>query len=634
MPGRIPELSAARCGMSIRSVSHGPTRTHVSDAHATGDAPSSLPDEISMPTGGMDISRPNFCMTVPPPNPADRVTFVIGHRNPDADAICSAIAYAALKEARGEHGHVPARCGNSNARIDAILARFHQPLPLHLSDVTPRVRDLMVSNVVSVGPDATCAEALELIEHHDIRVLPVLDPARHLVGTISIFQLGGFFTPKVRDPKLMRQVYTRLADIARALKARVLHLTDENAPEELYVRVGAMDIRSFGKFTDQEHVAARQSVIIVGDRWDIQQRSIQIGVRLLVITGNLPVDDEVVELARSRGVSLIVSPYDSATTAWVIRTATGIERLIDRKFVSLDADTRITDLRRKVANSPAAGFMVLADDGTLQGILTKTDILKPVRTRLVLVDHNEMTQAITGAAEVTITEVIDHHRLGTLNTAQPILFINEPVGSTCTIVADLYRRENITPSPDLAGIMMSGIISDTLNLNSPTSTEKDSSVLRWLSPIAGVDPRDLANAIFSSGSVILANPPDKVVRSDFKIYNDSSVRFAVAQVEELGFGNFWGQAKALSSALEGLCAAEQLLFAGLLVTDINSQNSLLMLKGDAEFISRISYHHVEQGEIFDLPGIVSRKKQLIPYLTSLLREMQAEGLVSPARAAH
>ena len=566
-------------------------------------------------------------MSSPPFTPADGVTYVIGHKNPDADAICSALAYAALKEARGEHGYVAARCGNSNSRIDAILARFHQPLPLYLSDVTPRVRDLMVSEVIAISQDATCAEALALIEGHDIRILPVTDAAGRVAGTVSIFQLGSFFTPKVSEPRLMRRVDTRLADIARALKANVLHLTGETTVEELYVRIGAMDIRSFGKFSDQENIPARQSIIIVGDRWDIQQRSIQIGVRLLVITGNLPVDDEVVELARSKGVSLIVSPYDSATTAWVIRTATTIERLVERKFVSLDADTRLADVRRKIAISPAPAFLVLADDGRLQGILTKTDILKPVKTRLVLVDHNEMAQAVTGAGEVTITEVIDHHRLGTLNTAQPILFINEPVGSTCTIVADLFRREHLAPAPDLAGLMMAGIISDTLNLNSPTSTEKDGVVLRWLSQVTGVNPRELAETIFNSGSVILASPPDKVVRSDYKIYTEEGVRFAVSQVEELGFANFWAHAKDLSAALDGLRAAEHLWFAGLLVTDINTQNSLLLVKGDADVIARISYAHVEKDEIFDLPSIVSRKKQLIPYLTSLLKEMQADGAI-------
>jgi manganese-dependent inorganic pyrophosphatase len=570
-------------------------------------------------------------MTAPPTSPAAGPTYVIGHRNPDADAICSAMAYAAFKEATGAAGHVAARCGNSNARIDAILQRFHQPLPLYLSDVTPRVGDVMVTDVIGIPQDATCAEALELIEGHDIRVLPVLDGERRVVGQVSVFQLGGFFTPKVRDPKRMRQVRTRLADIARALKAKVLHLTEENSVEDLYVRIGAMDIRSFGKFSDQENIPARQSIIIVGDRWDIQQRSIQIGVRLLVVTGDLPVDDEVAEQARARGVSLIVSAYDSATTAWVIRTATAIEHLIDRKFASLNADMRISDVRKKVATSRAAAFMVRADDGRLEGILTRTDILKPVRTRLVLVDHNEMTQAVPGADEVTITEIIDHHRLGALTTAQPILFINEPVGSTCTIVADLFRRQGLTPSADLAGIMMAGIISDTLNLNGPTTTEKDGATLGWLAPLAGVDPRELADSIFSSGSVILANAPDKVVRSDFKEYHEEGVRFAVAQVEELGFGNFWKHARPLSAALEELRTAERLVFAGLLVTDIHTQNSLLLVRGHPEVIARISYPHVEQDEIFDLPGIVSRKKQLIPYLTGLLKELQAEGF-SPAGA--
>ncbi len=559
-------------------------------------------------------------------------TYIIGHRNPDADAICSAIAYAAYKEAKGLHGYVAARCGNSNARIDTILQRFKQPLPMYLSDVTPRVRDLMVSNVVSVPTGATCAEALELIDEHDVRILPVINADRRVLGTVSVFQLGGYFVPKLRAPREMRKVTSSLAHIARALRARVVHMVDAERIEDLFVRIGAMDVRSFGKFSENENVPAAQSVIIVGDRWDIQQRSIQINVRVLVITGNLPVDDEVIEQAKEAGVSLIVSPYDSATTAWVVRTATTIDSLIERKFSSVSPDMRITELRRKAGTTNTAAFIVLSDEGKLLGIMTKTDMLKPVKTRLVLVDHNEMTQAVSGASEVTISEIIDHHRLGAVNTQQPILFINEPVGSTCTIVADLFRRDGLTPSPEIAGVMMGGIISDTLHLNSPTSTEKDAQVLAWLGKIAGVNSRELADAIFSSGSVILANPPEKVIRTDFKIYEEDTVRFAVSQVEELGFGNFWQHSKSLCGALEKLREAESLAFACLLVTDINTQNSLLLVKGDADFISRISYPHVEKDEIFDLPGIVSRKKQLIPYIGTLLKEMQSEG-ASPANRA-
>jgi manganese-dependent inorganic pyrophosphatase len=564
-------------------------------------------------------------MSVVSSAPSANLTYIVGHKNPDADAICSAISYAAYKDAKGLAGYVAARCGNSNARIDTILQRFRVPLPTYLSDVTPRVRDLMVEDVISVPLNATCAEALELIDAHDVRILPVVTDDRRVIGSVSVFQLGGYFIPKVSELREMRKVSSSLANIARALRARILHIENPEQTEDLFVRIGAMDVRSFGKFSENEGIPTSQSVIIVGDRWDIQQRSIQIGVRVLVITGNLPVDEEVVQRAREAKVSVLVSPYDSATTAWVIRTASTIDKLVDRKFSSVSPDVRIAEMRRKVASSNAPAYMVLSDEGKLLGILTKTDMLKPVKTKLVLVDHNEMSQAVSGASEVTITEIIDHHRLGALNTQQPILFINEPVGSTCTIVADLFRREGLTPAPEIAGVMMGGIISDTLHLNSPTSTEKDATILAWLSKIAAVDSRALADAIFSSGSVILASPPEKVIRTDFKIYEEDRVRFAVSQVEELGFGNFWQHAKQLTSALHGLCETENLAFACLLVTDINTQNSLLLVKGDPDFISRISYPHVEKDEIFDLPGIVSRKKQLIPYITSLLKEMQADG---------
>ncbi len=555
--------------------------------------------------------------------------YVVGHKNPDADAICSAIAYAAYKETRGERGYIAARCGNTNARIDTILARFRQPLPHYLSDVSPRVHDLMTAAVISVPDTATCAEALELIDRHHIRVVPVTNSKRLPVGTVSIAHLGGVFIPRVSEPRLMRQVHTSLASIARALKGRAVHLCGEDKVEDFYVRLGTMDIRSFWSISERERIPASQSIIIVGDRHDVQRRAIELGIRALVITSNLEIEDEVVARAKASQVSLIVSPYDSATTAWVVRTASSIERVIEREFVTVDADARIADVRKKFSVATHA-ILITNDDGTLMGILTKSDIFKPVQTRLVLVDHNELTQAVPGADEVAITEIIDHHRLGALNTAQPILFINEPVGSTCTIVADLFRRENLAPSPEIAGIMMSGLIADTLHLNGPTTTSKDAQILAWLSKIAGVNSKQLADEIFNSGSVILANPPATVVRSDFKIYEEDGIRYAVSQVEELGFGNFWQHAKALAAAVQDLCDEERLAFAALLVTDINTQNSLLLAKGDSSFIERISYPHVEQDEIFDMPGVVSRKKQLIPYLTSLIKEMAADGAL-PSR---
>lgn len=205
-----------------------------------------------------------------------------------------------------------ARCGNTNARIDTILARFRQPLPLYLSDVSPRVHDLMTPSVVSVSENATCAEALELIDRHEVRILPVTGLDGGLIGTVSIAHLGSVFTPRVSEPRLMRQVNTSLANIVRALRARAVHLAEENVVEELYVRLGTMDIRTFWTISERENIPARQSLIIVGDRRDIQRRAIELGIRGLIITSNLDVDAETVALAKAKGVSLIISPYDSA----------------------------------------------------------------------------------------------------------------------------------------------------------------------------------------------------------------------------------------------------------------------------------------------------------------------------------
>lgn len=561
------------------------------------------------------------------PSPSAPI-YVIGHRNPDADAVCSAIAYAALKSAAGHPGFVAARCGNTNERIDAILRRFQQPLPVFLADVTPRVRDIMTTDVIAAGPGATCAECLELIDTHDVRSLPIVDDDRHVLGFISVFQLGGYFIPKIKDPRAMRHVFSSINSVVRALQARVVHLHEPDRFEDLYVKIGAMDIRAFGKSADQESIPASQTIIVVGDRWDIQQRSIQIGVRLLVITGGLDVEPDVIDQARERGISLVVSPYDSATTAWIIRTASRIDRMLDRNFQTFGTEERLHDIRRKVALNTAPAYAVIDDAGLLVGVFSKADLLRPPQARLVLVDHNEMSQSVPGAADVNILEIIDHHRLGPLTTQQPILFINEPVGSTCTIVADQFRRHDLTPTPEIAGVMMGGIISDTLNLNSPTSTEKDAEILRWLENLAGVPADELAELIFRSGSVILSAKPDAVIRADFKLYEEEGVRFSVSQVEELGFANFRNHQDQLAAALARVRTTENLYFSGLLVTDINTQNSILLVKGDREFIARITYQALEHGDIFDLPGIVSRKKQLLPFLTSILRSLNVDGLLA------
>lgn len=549
----------------------------------------------------------------------ERPVYIIGHRNPDADAICSALGYAAFKHAIGETHFVAARCGNSNARIDTILKRFGVDLPTFLGDVTPRVRDVMVENVHKVRIDATCAEALELIDEFDIRGLPVVDEENRVKGLLSVFDLGNFFIPKRQQPRQMRFVHGRLNDIVKSLDGSLIVARDPDTVEEFFVRVGAMDIRSFGRYYTSEEDLAKHSIIIVGDRYDIQQRSIQLGVRAIVITGGLPVEDDVVQMAKERGVAIVSSPHDSATTSWLIRSSTRVERMVQKEVLRFRPDEKLTRVRAQIQRSNAPVFTVVDDDGHLVGVFSKTDLVNPVKTSLVLVDHNELTQAVTGADKVNILEIVDHHRLGNPPTEQPILFINRPLGSTSTIVADLFHTHGLKPEAGIAGVLMGGIISDTLNLQGPTTTERDRELLGWLEEIAGCSAETLAGAIFSAGSIILSEPPEAVIRADFKVYQEGEFTFAVSQVEELGYDNFYKHYEALDAALEQVRKDENLLFAAMLVTDIASQNSLLLVRGDEELVAQFTYPRKEAYDVFELNGIVSRKKQLIPYLTSFLR---------------
>lgn len=556
---------------------------------------------------------------------------IIGHKNPDTDSICSAIAYASLKHAQGHMHYAAARCGNSNSRIDTVLQRFNMPLPPFIGDVTPRVHDIMKRDMRLVGAEATCADALEMIENHDLRALPVVRNTKELVGMVSIFNLGEFFIPKPGKQRDIRHVHSTINAIIHALKARVVNLVEPDRLEHLYVRVGAMDIRSFGGFLTKESTSPEESIIIVGDRWDIQQKAIQLGVRLLVITGDQEVDPQVLEMARERNISLIISPYDSATTAWVTRTATRLDPMIQTDLVTFHPDDTLAEVRRRLSQARAMAYMVVDDDKRLEGVFTNSDIVRPLNRKIVLVDHNELSQAVNGADQVEIVEIIDHHRLGNPPSSHPVLFYNLPVGSTCTIIAHLYRQEGLTPSAEVAGLMMAGLISDTLKLQSPTTTPTDETILRWLENLAKISRDELAELIFSSGSIIVSQKPEDVISSDCKIYEEHGVRFSVSQVEELGFDNFWEAQEALRASLEAYRETNHLDFSTLLVTDVRSQNSLLLLSGPPVLQDAFSYPHIEDDDVFDLPGIVSRKKQLIPHITELLSRIDLAAEVQGSR---
>lgn len=546
-------------------------------------------------------------------------TIVIGHRNPDMDSICSAVAYAELKVRLGAKDVRPARAGALNERIAFVLEKFGVPQPEFLPDVTPRVRDAMIRDYIGIRPDQPIAGALALMSSKGLRALPLVDAEGHFHGTISENKLLGIVMPSRDAAQRAREVLAGLANIAGTFEGRSLTGPLSTEEKNYALVVAAMDA---GTFADRlKSLEPARTILFVGDRENVHRTALEGGVSALVVTGGAEVDPAFTAEAQAKGMAVIVSPWDTATSVIFARGAMVARHALEEIPVKFDADAPLELARRSVMLSNKFIFPVVDESGRLEGILSKSDFLKGPSRQLILVDHNELSQAVPGAAETPIVEILDHHRLGNMPTEAPILFLNQPVGSTCTIVADLYRRHGMAPERPVAGLLLAGIIADTLNGTSPTATETDRHFLADLGKAAGIDAGELAAEIFAVGSPLQTLTPAKVIEADAKRYEEHGVAFSVAQIEEVTFANFGPRRDDLLTALRERTRAEGLFFAALLVTDINAQNSYLLVEGDADFRKAINYPE-HSDRVWFLEGVVSRKKQLLPYLTECLARVR------------
>jgi manganese-dependent inorganic pyrophosphatase len=549
-------------------------------------------------------------------------TIVIGHKNPDMDSICAALGYAELKRLLGWKDVVAARCGATNARIDYVLHRFGCEPPALVNDVSPRVGDVMQSQVVGVHADTPVYDAIQLIEKRRLRGLPVVDDQRRCLGLLNAFKITHHLFPPREEAHATRTVTASLGDIVRTLGARPICGELSTAEEELFLIVGAMRQESFGPRLAKYRAEGRRVVVFVGDRPHIQQLAIEHGARAVVVSGNQPIEPDVEIAARAAGVTLISAPEDTATCVLMSRGAVRAGRMLETNILSFQRETRLAEARRRAADSSAFVFPVLDEHGAMWGIMSKSDFIKPVPRQLILVDHNELDQAVRGADEVPIIEILDHHRLGGFTSAAPMLLWNNPVGSTSTIVALSFQQNGVSIPANIAGLLLAGLVSDTLNLNSPTTTPADRVIRDQLARAAGVDAEAFARELFSVGSPLLTLTPEQAISADSKPYTEHGHRFVVAQIEELTFAHFPERRDALLAALEARRVQEGLLFAALLVTDITTQSSLLLARGDERFTVQIDYPSVSE-DIWQLDGVVSRKKQLLPFLIECVARMAA-----------
>lgn len=539
-------------------------------------------------------------------------TIIIGHKNPDTDSICSALGYEALKRALGEEGVMAARAGNINPQTDFVLRYFEKEPPIYLSDVYPKVKDVMTRDIASATCKAPLCSVINSMGKKNVRFMPVTDDGKP-VGLLSLSALAEQLI--VNTPAQTREVFTSIRNVTEAIQGKTAYTESPDLEFNASVFVGAMTVESFRDVIGRSD--PKGCIVIVGDREEIQRSAIEKNVRLLVITGGLDITPEMLRLARKNRVSVVISPFDSATTAWLTQLSSPVDHFCTSNFLRVSE----TDPLREFRSRTKEWMGVVTDAaGRLAGVIAPSDLLRSSGIRLILVDHNELSQAVDGAAEVEITEVVDHHRLGNFHTATPIRFVNEPVGSTSTLIAERFFKKGIKPERGIAGLLLSGIISDTLMLKSPTATDRDREMIDRLAVIAGVDPVSYSLELFSAGSGLSGKEPLDVIKSDFKAYEVKGKRFGIGQVEVVGFGEFYGVRKSLEEGLFKMKEAEGYSMAGLLITDISYGNSLFLIAADSEVASTLGYPATEKN-LYELNGVLSRKKQVIPHIFNIFSKL-------------
>lgn len=542
--------------------------------------------------------------------------YVVGHRNPDTDSICSAIAYAELRRLQGMSNVQPARAGNINQQTEFVLERLGMPLPELLADVHPRIKDVVTEEVITIHQLTPMSKAIELYHKHRIRMLPVVDDEYHPKGLLLLKTASEvFLVPS--DPEKMRRVRSSLASIQNCLSAIGHHLVDADRVEDFNLYVGARCESSFSNWVDE--IIPEKTILITGDRDGIQKMAIDAGVRLLIVSGKSVVNDELIETAKEKGVSILSSAYDTANSVWLTRMATPVGELVEDDFLQVAPNDLLDDLKLKLLHSKNPGAIVVSPDERVWGVATKSHLIKSSPVKLILVDHNELSQALPGADKVEILEVIDHHRLGNFHTDMPIRFINQPLGSTCSLVATLYQHAGIEPSSQIAGLLLSGLLSDTLILKSPTTTETDRNLVSWLEKLSGLEHKTFGGELFASGSPMANGAPARdLLLTDFKEYMAGEHLLGLGQVEVVNFHSFHQRAAELSDELSKLRTEKGYELAALLVTDIVMETSLLLTAGPGKLPYIIGYPQVDKN-LYRLEGVLSRKKQLVPHLLKVFK---------------
>lgn len=561
-----------------------------------------------------------------PDKTEQRPIYVIGHQNPDTDAICSAIGNAEFLRTHGEPGAIAARCGEMTLRTSWVLEKAGIPEPMLIHDVTPTAGSICHQDVICVSPDDTFLTAYRRMTENSLQTIPVIDAEHHLHGLLRYFDLLSLLMPLNMTEMNVRSVFSSLSDIATTIDGKCL--TGEKLSEDEtqnILLVGASSEPSVRtRLANYKRKGIVQDLIVIcGDRPNVQLYAVEHGVRALVTTSGAFPSLDIVETAQTTGTCILSTPWDTASVGQLIRCSRKVREQIQKDYTFFVENTPLPELRQVAVKSKQGLFPVMSSKtNKMIGVLTKTDLVDPPRTRVALVDHNEFSQAVKGVEEAEIVEVMDHHRLGTqLSTRDPIRFLNEPVGSTSTLVARRFYHRNAQPSRPVAICLCAGILSDTLNLTSPTTARADREMLEWLAGIANIDAKKFTEEFFATGSLLRSKTkPDVIVKADRKTFTEYGYKISISQIEEIGIFGLKDVQDAIVQELKSLQEKDELKLACLLVTDIVTHDSMLLAVGDEAVLENIEYERLGPN-LFAATDVVSRKKQLFPAISRALKAL-------------
>lgn len=540
-----------------------------------------------------------------------KTVYIFGHKNPDTDCAVAATAYAKLKELQGFSEYKPARAGHFNPQTDYIYRRFKVDFPTYLPELSPKVAYYMKDDCITIEENQSVWFALNKLSSTNSRAIPVVDKDGKY---ISLLHYSAFAQKllTILNPEKKINIQTSIGSIVKTMNAQPIVTLNENEVFKAGIIVGGASEATFDDMLKAR--SSEKTIVITSDREEIYEKSIENKVRLLIITSGFTLKKELKEKARQNGVNVILSPYDTSATVMMLAYSTPVGYMADPEIPAVRKEDTISKVRKLIQNSPIRRLPVVDENSRVIGIISEHDLTNEPNIELVLVDHNEISQAVEGIEHYKIQEIIDHHRIGTLSTNYPITFINKPVGSTSTLIAKLYEESKIPVPKEIASLLLCGILSDTLILQSATTTETDRTTAEYLSNITDLEIQQLGKDILQAGSGVKGRSAAQIIHQDMKIYEEEKGNYTVSQIEVSNLEEVLSRKDEIMQELEIERRGNKALFASLLATDITQLSSILLMASDAKFLPFITFPQLEKNVYF-LKDVVSRKKQLVPLIS-------------------